>query len=162
MTAEKKKIIVVFAIILAVVVLLAVTNLRESLRYSMSVSELLKKKAVPLAQNIRVKGKLVDNSIFKGRSEKGFFYEFKINDTGSVLKVHYAEPLPTTLVKGVTAIAEGHLRKDRVFQATRVFTVCPSKYDRKKMAKTYRAPHQKKPAKGLPKTITKRPSLEKT
>jgi len=115
------------AIIVASVVLLALSGMEESKAYYQTVQEL--KSMGPRSEGIRVRvaGIVVPGSIT--RRDEGV--SFQISQASDILPVHYVgrDPLPDTLVDEAEAVVEGYLQGDGNFEAHTVQAKCASKYE---------------------------------
>jgi cytochrome c-type biogenesis protein CcmE len=100
--------------------------------YSKGVDELLALRQRLTGRAVRVEGTLVRGSL--ERQERPCAYRFQIAKNGARLGVDYPEcVLPDTFrdlsYTDVGVTAEGKLDQSGRFQATRIMTRCPSKYE---------------------------------
>jgi len=100
--------------------------------YSKGVDELLALRQRLIGRTVRVEGTLVRGSL--ERQERPCAYRFQIAKNGARLAVDYPQcVLPDTLrdlsYTDVDVTAEGKLAESGRFQATRIMTRCPSKYE---------------------------------
>ena len=127
MNPKKLKFVAGAAIIVASVVLLALSGMEESKAYYQTVQEL--KSMGPRSEGIRVRvaGIVVPGSIT--RRDEGV--SFQISQASDILPVHYVgrDPLPDTLVDEAEAVVEGYLQGDGNFEAHTVQAKCASKYE---------------------------------
>jgi cytochrome c-type biogenesis protein CcmE len=127
MKTKKLKFVAGAAIIIAAVVLLAVSGMEESKAYYQTVQEL--KAMGPRSEGVRVRvaGIVVPGSI--ARRDSGV--SFQISQGSEALSVHYVgrDPLPDTLVDEAEAVVEGYLQGNGNFEAHSVQAKCASKYE---------------------------------
>lgn len=127
MNPKKLKFVAGAAIIVASVVLLALSGMEESKAYYQTVQEL--KSMGPRSEGIRVRvaGIVVPGSIT--RRDEGV--SFQISQASDILPIHYVgrDPLPDTLVDEAEAVVEGYLQGDGNFEAHTVQAKCASKYE---------------------------------
>ncbi len=107
-------------------------SFESSTVYSKGVDELLAARARLTGRTVRVEGTLVRGSL--ERQERPCSHRFEIARNGARLSVDYPEcVLPDTFrdlsYTDVSVTAEGKLDQAGRFQATRVMTRCPSKYE---------------------------------
>lgn len=120
----------VITLILATLAWLAVTSIRDSKAYFVTVTEL---RQMPAAEarhrNLRVSGDVVPGSIKRGPNAT----DFEIQQGGHMLQVSYtgSDPLPDTFVDNAQAVAAGRLLADGTFRADGVQAKCASKYEPK-------------------------------
>ncbi len=100
--------------------------------YSKGVDELLAARQRLTGRAVRVEGTLVRGTL--ERQERPCAYRFEIARNGARLGVYYPEcVLPDTFrdlsYTDVGVTAEGKLDQSGRFQATRIMTRCPSKYE---------------------------------
>src|SRR5687768_5456645 len=111
---------------------LAAGGITESATYYKEIKELQHMREVgdkSLAKRLRVAGDVEKGSIVR----EGREVRFTIAQEGLKLNVMYdgSEPLPDTFRDGAQALAEGKLRPDGVFHATKIQAKCASKYEAK-------------------------------
>ena len=127
MNSKKLKFVAGAAIIVASVVLLAVSGMEESKAYYQTVQEL--KAMGPRSEGVRLRvaGIVVPGSI--ARRDEGV--SFQISQGSDILTVHYVgrDPLPDTLVDEAEAVVEGYLQSQDRFEAHNVQAKCASKYE---------------------------------
>ncbi len=116
-------------IIVAAIIYLLITSVGGSQVYYMTVAEA--KSAPPNSVNeLRVSG-VVDGDSIQWDAEK-MLLRFAVADSadsdGQRLEVVYKGVRPDMLREGATAILEGKLGQDGVFQARTLLLSCPSKY----------------------------------
>ena len=106
---------------------LIVSGLKESGIYYMKVGELLRSPQV-YSKRIKVEGKVVQGSL---KREK--MVEFEITDGRNRIRVVYGgEEIPPTFREGAPVVVEGRYRPEgKFFEAKRIITKCPSKYEAK-------------------------------
>ncbi|HID56066.1 TPA: cytochrome c maturation protein CcmE [Candidatus Poribacteria bacterium] len=106
---------------------LIVSGLKESGIYYMKVGELVRS---PPDSSKRVK---VEGDILQGSLKKGEVIQFEITDGQGRIKVFYSgKAIPPNFREGTPVVVEGRYNpKDNSFQAERIITKCPSKYEAK-------------------------------
>jgi cytochrome c-type biogenesis protein CcmE len=84
-------------------------------------------------QRMRVGGDVVDGTIVRAGNE----VRFTIHQDALKLNVVYdgIEPLPDTFRPGAQALADGKMRPDGTFHATKIQAKCASKYEAKPVQK---------------------------
>lgn len=120
------KIIVASVIIVAAVVWLAVTGVRDNKSYYVTISELQGMGNVAYTRHLRVAGNVAPGSIHRA----GTNANFTLLEQGKVLSVVYqgSEPPPDTFKDDAQALAIGTYGRDGVFHATQLQAKCASKY----------------------------------
>lgn len=122
-----------FAIIIAVIIgtltWLAVGGMSDSKSYYKTVAELNAMGKNAYGQRIRVAGDVEQGSIRRD----GRDVYFTLRQDKLLIPVLYSgsEPLPDTFKDGAQAVADGKLRTDGTFQATKIQAKCASKYQAK-------------------------------
>ncbi len=116
----------------AAVIATVLLSFENSTMYSKGVDELLAAGPRLTGRMVRVEGTLVRGSL--ERQERPCSHRFQIIRNGAKLAVDYPEcVLPDTFrdlsYTEVAVTAEGKLDRSGRFQATRVMTRCPSKYE---------------------------------
>ena len=102
-------------------------NLGSSVSYYLTVSELFDKGSELHDTNIRVIGKIVDNSIEWDAEDLEL--RFEVTEGDETLPVIYQGAKPTGFKEGANILVEGKYRPDRTFQASALLMRCPSKYE---------------------------------
>jgi cytochrome c-type biogenesis protein CcmE len=123
------KFTVLVVAILGVLALLATSGINETKTYYKEISELNKMGPSAEGKRLRVGGNVEPGSI----TRMGRDVSFVLTQNNLKLKVLYSgmDPLPDTFKDGAQALADGRLRSDGVFQASRVQAKCASKYEAK-------------------------------
>lgn len=123
------KFTVLVVAILGVLALLATSGINETKTYYKEISELNKMGPSAEGKRLRVGGNVEPGSI----TRLGRDVSFVLTQNNLKLKVLYSgmDPLPDTFKDGAQALADGRLRSDGVFQASRVQAKCASKYEAK-------------------------------
>ena len=126
MNPKKLKFVAGGAIILAAIVLLALSGMEESKAYYQTVQEVKSLGNRSEGLRIRVAGIVVPGSI----ARRGGAVDFQIQQEDDVLAVRYVgrEPLPDTLVDEAQAVVEGQMSSG-TFEAYKVQAKCASKYE---------------------------------
>ena len=114
-------------IIIAAVGMLASSGFEEGRAYYRTVEELREAGRAAEGLRLRVAGTVVPGSIARREGE----VTFDIQENNEILSVRYVgrDPLPDTLVDRASAVAEGYLGADGVFEASHVQAKCASKYE---------------------------------
>jgi len=129
---------------------LVMTSLSNATVYNRSVDALMSEKATLTGRSVRVEGRLVKGSLRRRDQPCEFRFDIK-NDkvaSGVTLPVRFAQCIvPDTFVDrpdiDVDVQAEGTLTPQGHFEATQIFSKCPSKYDMKDRAgQGQKAPHK--------------------
>jgi len=78
-------------------------------------------------KGVRLSGKVKEGSL----QERGeaLEYRFALVEGEEEVQVHYHGVLPDIFKEGNEAIVEGRIHPDLTFEASHVFTKCPSKYE---------------------------------
>lgn len=122
-----------FAILVVVIIgtlaWLAVGGINESKSYYKTVAEVNTMGPEALGKRLRVAGDVEQGSIRRD----GRDVYFALRQEKQLINVIYngSEPLPDTFKDGAQAVADGKMRQDGVFQATRIQAKCASKYEAK-------------------------------
>lgn len=113
--------------------------------YSKPVDTLVAQKAAYVGKPVRAEGMLVHGSLTKG--EDGCDHRFTIAKSDSEMRVRFPScVVPDSLVDvpsiDLEVTVEGNLEADGSLAATRVFTKCPSRYEKEqRIARGEKAPH---------------------
>jgi cytochrome c-type biogenesis protein CcmE len=112
---------------------LAAGGINETKTYYKEIKEVKAMGDKAQDQRLRVGGDVVPGSIVRDGKE----VRFTIHQEDLKLNVVYAgsDPLPDTFKDGSQALADGKLRSDGVFQASKIQAKCASKYEAKPMQK---------------------------
>ncbi len=135
-----------FGLLVAVIVgtlgWLAAGGISETKTYYRTIDEVAKMGNKALDQRVRVGGDVVANSIVRNGNE----VHFTIKQDALKLNVVYdgIDPLPDTFRDGAQALADGKMRSDGTFHASKIQAKCASKYEAKPIQK--QAVHTEKQA----------------
>ncbi len=112
---------------------LAAGGINETKTYYKTISEVQAMGEKAQDKRIRVGGDIEPGSIVRNGKE----VRFTIHQDAVKMNVVYsgAEPLPDTFKEGSQALADGKLRSDGVFQASKIQAKCASKYEAKPVQK---------------------------
>lgn len=112
---------------------LAAGGINETKTYYKTISEVQAMGEKAQDKRIRVGGDIEPGSIVRNGKE----VRFTIHQDAIKMNVVYsgAEPLPDTFKEGSQALADGKLRSDGVFQASKIQAKCASKYEAKPVQK---------------------------
>ena len=135
---------VAILVVIATLSWLAVSGVRESKTYYVTVKELKAAKDENYGRRLRVGGNVAPGTI----KREGKRVEFMLIEEGNTIPVVYTgtAPLPDTFVDNSQALADGKLNHDGVFEANQIQAKCASKYEAK--------PGQAKPAQAKPVSTT--------
>lgn len=115
-------IIGVLAIILSVSMMLL--SAQQFVNPYRSVSEVAGATSTFMNQQIQMIGNVVNGSIQIVSQE----LTFKIGDETAELKVVYSGAAPQNFMEGIEVVISGRLISGDTFEATKILTKCPSKY----------------------------------
>lgn len=126
MHSKKIKIFLAFTTVSLILVWLVFSGFdSENMQYYAKINEV--KAAQDFDKGLRVKGKLVDDSLVA--SETSLEKSFRIVEDGQELEVRYNGLLPDTFKDGAEVLVEGKYTADGYFLAKTVMAKCPSKYE---------------------------------
>lgn len=127
MSGSKLKFVLGGIVIVAALVWLGFIGFQESKSYYVTVEEFAAMQGNLQGKTVKVAGDVVEGSVDRTRSP----LEFVIASRGKSLKVRYVgrDVIPDTFKGGATALVEGTLAKDGVFQARHIEAKCASKYE---------------------------------
>lgn len=129
MAQKRSQFIIAAFIVLATLAWLAVSGVRESKTYYVTIKELQGMGDEALSKRLRVAGNVLPGSI----KRQGKRVEFVLVEEGLRMPVVYTgtEPLPDTFVDDSQALADGRLTREGVFEAKKIQAKCASKYEAK-------------------------------
>jgi cytochrome c-type biogenesis protein CcmE len=141
------KFAVLVVAIVGTLVWLAAGSIKDSATYYKEIreiSEMHQRGDKALQKRLRVGGDVEKGSIVRDGKE----VRFTIAQQDLKLQVIYdgSEPLPDTFRDGAQALAEGKLRPDGVFHATKIQAKCASKYEAKPGSKPGVPVYESKPS----------------
>ncbi len=115
------------AIILITLAWLAISGVRESKTYYVTIKELQAMGDDAYSKRLRVAGNVAPGSIRR----QGKRVEFVLTEEGRQMPVVYSgsEPLPDTFVDNSQALADGRFTRQGVFEAKKIQAKCASKYE---------------------------------
>jgi cytochrome c-type biogenesis protein CcmE len=115
------------AVIVGAVVWLAAGGFSETKTYYKTIAGLNRMGAGALGKRLRVAGDVEAGSIERA----GGRVRFVLRQEQRTLRVVYrgTAPLPDTFRDGAQAVADGQLGRDGIFEATKVYAKCASKYE---------------------------------
>ncbi len=127
MAKKQTQFAVAAAIILATLAWLAISGVRESKTYYVTIKELQTMGNDAYSKRLRVAGNVAPGSI----KRQGKRVEFLLVEEGRQVPVVYtgSEPLPDTFVDNSQALADGHYSRQGVFEANKIQAKCASKYE---------------------------------
>ena len=130
-TNKRLKFIIGSILILAVIAYLIVNAVQTTGAYYMEVHEIKSKSASLVGKPVRVSGEIVQETV--KWDAPNLSLSFSIRDqsgTGDTLPVHFHGVMPDNFTRpGSSAILEGTLREDGVFEAKTLLLKCPSRYE---------------------------------
>ena len=121
------KLLIAAAVVLAAVGFLVFNAMGSSMAYFQTVGELRASGKGINGERVRVGGKVVPGSIERG--QLGDELRFTITDGTQTLPVAYGEVVPDIFNDDVEVVAEGSIGPDGTFQATKLLTKCPSRFE---------------------------------
>ena len=125
---KKLKYIIGIAIIVICILLLAFRGFRKSQVFYYTVSEVLAQHdTMSKERSIRVNGLVVSGSVVYAAER--LLLTFDISDGERTIPVTYHGSKPDLLTDGKEVVVEGTLGVEGTFQATKIITKCPSKYN---------------------------------
>jgi cytochrome c-type biogenesis protein CcmE len=125
---KRVKFVIGGTIIVALLGYLVVSGINSrTMVYYKTVSEVKANSDDLYEKGIRLSGTVVEGSLKK--NSKTLDYSFTLSEEGAEIPVRYHGVLPDIFKEGNEAVVEGKIRQDHTFEATHVFTKCPSKYE---------------------------------
>ncbi|HUS08624.1 MAG TPA: cytochrome c maturation protein CcmE [Bryobacteraceae bacterium] len=120
-------------VIIGTLAWLAVGGISDTKTYYKTIAEVQSMGDRAHTERLRVGGDVEKGSIIRD----GKHVRFTLKQDALQMNVVYSgiEPLPDTFRDGAQALADGRLRADGVFQATKIQAKCASKYEAKPMQK---------------------------
>jgi cytochrome c-type biogenesis protein CcmE len=123
----KKKYIIGGVIVLAAIIYLLYLNFSSSVSYYVTVSEFYERSVELGDTNIRIAGKIADNTVEWNAGELEL--KFTITEGGESMPVIYKGTQPAGFKADSNLLVEGKYNSGGFFQATRLILKCPSKYE---------------------------------
>jgi cytochrome c-type biogenesis protein CcmE len=132
------KFAIVVVAIIGTLAWLAAGGISETKTYYKEIKEVNAMSKYQLQERLRVGGDVLKGSIVREGKE----VRFVLTQNDLRLPVVYAgnEPLPDTFRDGAQALADGRMRADGVFQASKIQAKCASKYEGKPQYKQAPSP----------------------
>ncbi len=120
---------ILVVLIIGTLAWLAAGGINETKTYYKTISEVATMGDRALQERLRVGGDVENNSIIREGKE----VRFVLTQDKLKLNVVYAgaDPLPDTFRDGAQALADGRMRPDGIFQASKIQAKCASKYEGK-------------------------------
>lgn len=127
------KFAVIVVVIIGTLAWLAAGGINETKTYYKTISEVHAMGDRAMQERLRVGGDVENGSIVR----KGREVHFTIKQDNLAIKVVYdgIDPLPDTFRDGAQALADGRMRPDGTFHATKIQAKCASKYEGKPIQK---------------------------
>jgi cytochrome c-type biogenesis protein CcmE len=123
-----KKRYIIGGVILALVIgYLCYLSFGSSVNYYVTVSEFTAKNTEFYDTNVRIAGKIADNSI--NWDAEDLELRFAITEGGETLIVIYHGAKPSGFKAGSDILVEGKYNPNGIFQASQLIMKCPSKYE---------------------------------
>ena len=146
--SSRKRLLLLVPLVMAAALIagLALVVIESRGTYSRPVDELVAQRASFVGKPVRVDGMLVHGSLAKGIDACD--HRFTIARNGAEMPVRFPRCVVPDSLRDVAGIdvevnVEGELGADGSLAATRVFTKCPSKYERDELiARGKKAPHR--------------------
>jgi cytochrome c-type biogenesis protein CcmE len=131
MKAKPIKIAVTVTVLLAALVGLMYTTLKEGTEYYMHVDEVMANPAAWEGKRLQLHGHVVDKSIEKRRGTLD--YRFKVQSNGQVVTATYKGVVPDNFKDGAEVVMKGTLGPHgfTVDDRDGIMAKCPSKYEAK-------------------------------
>ena len=123
---KKRKFLIGGIIICLAIVFLAVTGFLNSNRYYYTVSEAAALGNTIYGRNIRVNGKVAEDSV--KNDVASVTLTFNVTEGDSSIPVVFHGAAPDSFKPGMDVVVEGKLDASGVLQADDILTKCPSKY----------------------------------
>ncbi len=123
----KKKYVIGGAIVLAAVIYLLFLIINDSTSYYLKVSEFYDRIDEFQDSNLRIAGKVADNSIEWNAEELDL--RFTITEGGEHMPVIYNGSQPNGFQAGANLLVEGNYGSDSKFHASQLILRCSSKYE---------------------------------
>ena len=133
MPHKKVKFVVGSALIVFAIGYLISTSINSTSKFFFTVDELASQKVSYAGAGLKVKGKVVNNSIQRDPNDY-LKVKFSIEENDANLKVTYQGVTPDMFADGREVVVDGTLGQDGVFHANTLLTSCPSKYEAEKEA----------------------------
>ncbi|MEE9258166.1 MAG: cytochrome c maturation protein CcmE [Nitrospinaceae bacterium] len=128
MTHKKAKFAIGSMLIVGAIGFLISTSISTTSKFFLTVDELAAQQATYVGAGLKVKGKVVRNSIQRDPNDR-LKVRFAIEENNADLRVVYEGITPDMFVDGREVVVEGTLMRDGVFHANTLLTSCPSKYE---------------------------------
>lgn len=127
MQKPKWKFVIGGTVIVVALAILGLVGYQEGKAYYVTVSEFFDMKEDLQGKSLKVAGDVVSGSIDRAKQQ----LEFVIAHQGKSLRVRYIgrEVIPDSFRDGTTALVEGTIAQDGVFQARHIEAKCASKYE---------------------------------
>ena len=133
MTNKKAKFAIGSALIVGAIGYLISVSVTSTSKFFLTVDELTSQQASYTGAGLKVKGKVVNNSIQRDTTDR-LKVRFAIAENDANLQVVYQGITPDMFEDGREVVVEGTLARDGVFHANTLLTSCPSKYEAEKEA----------------------------
>jgi len=127
MGIRSRQVTIAVGVILAAVVYIMITGMRDTMVYYYTVSEVATEAGSLTGEPLRVAGKVVPGSI--DTDATGLVHKFVIQEGGKTIPVVYRDLVPDTFQDDAEAVVEGAFDEHGTFQATFLMAKCPSKYE---------------------------------
>jgi len=125
---KRKRVIFAGAIVLMAMGFLIYMGLSQFATNYLTVSEFLAEGESISGKQVRVAGQIVPDSV--NQDIKNFTLNFTITDGEATLPVFYQGlDVPDTFKAGTDIVVEGKSDRQGVFNASKLITKCPSKYE---------------------------------
>lgn len=125
------KVILGVIIIILSFIFIVYNGLKGTSLYYLTVSEFTKYKFKFNEEGLRISGKVLKGSIKQGENPLEIRFVIFDKETEDKLDVNYKGIIPDTFKDDSDVLIEG-VYKNNIFNATTIFTKCPSKYESKK------------------------------
>lgn len=132
--ARKGRLWIAAGVIVAALVVLVVNGSKNLTEYYMTIPQFTARHASLVGQNVRISGQLIGKSVRYDPATD--LLTFTITGGGRDLLVAYHGVQPEDFKTNVTAIVNGRLLPNDVFEADQVLVRCPSHYGPSTQAKS--------------------------
>lgn len=124
---RRKKVLFAGVVVAVAIGFLAYMGFSQFATYYVTVSEFVEKGDSVYEKQIRVAGYVVPESV--DRDTENLTLSFTLADEGASLPVVYKGVVPDTFRPDSDIVVDGKLDAQGVFQASKLITKCPSKYE---------------------------------
>ncbi len=124
---KRRKVLFAGVVVALAMGFLIYTAVSEFATYYLTVSEFVERGDSVYDKQVKVAGQVVPESV--DRDTENFTLSFTLADGEASLPVVYKGVVPDTFKADSDVVVDGKLDAQGVFQATKLITKCPSKYE---------------------------------